>query len=467
MYPVILSGGSGERLWPLSRALYPKQFLTLNSEKTLFQETLARLDKLNLQAPLVMCNEEHRFIVAENLRSVDIAARGIFLEPAGRNTAPAIAVAAFEALKDTQDAVLLVLPADHIIEEQELFSKKVEEVKNLAQQDYIVTFGITPLSPHTGYGYIEKGKEISLNTYELAGFKEKPDIQTAENFINNGNFLWNSGIFCFKARIYLEELEKKYPDIVDFAQKSLSGAKPDLDFIRLEENSFGKCRNISVDYAIMESTARGAVITLDAGWGDIGSWDALWDLYSKDANNNVLKGDVIAKHTKNSFIHGEGKLISTLGVENLMIIDIKDALLVTHKDYAQNIKEIVADLKANAREEALHSYRVYRPWGHYEIVDTGERDLVKRILVKPGAKLSLQKHFHRSEHWVVVKGRALVTRAEQTMTVSEDESVYLPVGTVHALENLGETTLEIIEVQTGNYLEEDDIVRFNDIYGRT
>ena len=425
-----------------------------------------RLGEIKLQAPIVICNEDHRFIAAENMRSIGVMPEKIFLEPVGRNTAPAIAVAALEVLKEDEEAILLVLPADHVIENEKAFVKSVRAAEKLAQKGRVVTFGIKPTCPHTGYGYIETGDEISSDAYELAGFKEKPDARTAEKFIKKGCYLWNSGMFCFKARTYLAELEKQYPDIVSCAIASVKGAQKDMDFVRLNEDSFKKCESISIDYAVMEYTDLGAVVALDAEWNDVGSWDALWDVRKKDKDNNALAGDVIAKNTKNSLIQGENKLVCALGLEDVIVVDTKDALLVAHKDHVQDIKHIVDDLKKADRSEIVHHRTVYRPWGHYDSVDTGERDQVKRISVKPGAKLSLQKHFHRSEHWVVVKGTATVTRGEQTLTVSENESVYLPVGTVHALENPGKIPLELIEVQTGSYLGEDDIVRFEDLYGR-
>ena len=470
IYPTILSGGSGTRLWPLSRPLYPKQFLALHSDKTLFQDTIARLSGLNAAAPTVICNQEHRFIVAENLRELDVKPSSILLEPVGRNTAPAIAACALSALKDDEDAILLVLSADHVIEDVKAFEKAVKSAEKLAEEGYMVTFGIKPAYAHTGYGYIEVGKEINAaqdDAYNLVKFKEKPDLKTAEKYIKNGQYLWNSGMFCFKAARYLEELEERHPDIIKHAKKSLEGAYEDLDFVRLGEEDFAKCENISIDYAVMEHTKRGAVISLDAGWNDVGSWSALWEVCEKDAHGNVVQGDVINIDTKSSFIHGADKLVCTLGLDDLIVVDTQDALLVAHKDSVQKVKDIVATLKKDDRKEAKHHRTVYRPWGHYDSICFGERDQVKRISVKPGAKLSLQKHLHRSEHWVVVKGTARVTRGEEILTISENESVYLPVGTIHALENPGKITLEIIEVQTGSYLGEDDIVRLEDLYGRT
>ncbi len=466
MHPIILSGGSGSRLWPLSRPLYPKQFLRLHSDKTLFQETVLRLDSLDLLPSTVICNEDHRFIVAENMRTIDREYSDIILEPVGRNTAPAIATAAIMALKQDENAVLLVLSADHVIEDTQAFAKAVKQAGKLAEQGYLVTFGIKPSEPHTGYGYIEKGEEINEGSYNLAAFKEKPDLQTAQSFLDSGKYLWNSGMFCFKASTYLEELEKNCPDIITHVKNAIDKSKDDLDFIRLDEGEFEKCADISIDYAVMENTDKGAVVSLDTKWSDVGSWDAVWQVSEKDENGNFCKGDIIAKSTKNCLIRAN-KLVCTLGLEDMIVVDTQDALLVADKKYVQEVKSIVEDLKKADRKEAKHHRTVYRPWGHYDSICHGERDQVKRISVKPGAKLSLQKHFHRSEHWVVVKGTAKVTRGEETLIISENESVYLPVGIVHALENPGKIMLEIIEVQTGSYLGEDDIVRLEDIYGRT
>lgn len=466
MYPVILSGGSGSRLWPLSRPLYPKQFIALHSDKTLFQDTVLRLSALELSNPIVVCNEEHRFIVAENMRMIDQEPQDIILEPVGRNTAPAIAVAAIAALKHDEDALLLVLPADHVIENVDAFGKAVETAQKMAEEGHLVTFGIKPTEPHTGYGYIESGDEIDEGAYKLAAFKEKPDLETARSFVESGNYLWNSGMFCFKASTYLAELEKHHADIVTHARASVSGSEEDLDFIRLDTKEFEKCEDISVDYAVMEKTDNAVMVSLDAKWSDVGSWDAVWKVCEKDENNNVCVGDIITQDTKNCFIRGRHKLVCTLGLEDMIVVDTKDALLVAHKKDVQGVKDIVNKLKKDERKEAKHHRTVYRPWGHYDSIDFGERDQVKRISVKPGAKLSIQKHFHRSEHWIVVKGTAKVTKGEETLMISENESVYLPVGIIHALENPGKIMLELIEVQTGSYLGEDDIVRLEDIYGR-
>lgn len=466
MVPVILSGGSGTRLWPLSRPLYPKQFLALHSENTLFQETALRVNEIGLDAPIIVCNEEHRFIVAENLRALNAESQDIILEPVGRNTAPAIATAAYAAMKDGADPILLVLPADHVIEDVKAFGKAVKAAEKLAKKGHLVTFGIKPNEPHTGYGYIESGKAIDGDASEIKAFTEKPDEKTAEKFLKSGKYSWNSGMFCFKASVFLEELTKHHPDIAKQAKASFANSKKDLDFVRLDKDTFAKCEDISIDYAVMEKTDKGAVISLDANWNDVGSWDAVWQVSKKNKDNTVTKGDVIVKDTKNSFIYGEDRLVCALGLEDIIVVDTQDSLLVAHKDSVQNVKDIVGDLKKADRKEAKHHRTVYRPWGHYDSICFGERDQVKRISVKPGAKLSVQKHFHRSEHWVVVKGTANVTKGNEVLTLSENESVYLPLGIVHALENPGKIMLEIIEVQTGSYLGEDDIVRYEDNYGR-
>lgn len=466
MIPVILSGGAGTRLWPLSRKMYPKQFIDLVSEHTLFQETLIRLKNLSIDAPIIVCNEEHRFTAAENLQQIGIGDAKIVLEPAGRNTAPAIAAAAHVAILSDKDAILLVLPADHTITNVEAFQKAVLQAHELAQNDKLVTFGIKPAYAHTGYGYIEKGRALQNDAYAIKDFKEKPESKTAEEFFNSNDYLWNSGMFCFKASVILDELKKHSPEIVKHTKESVKKAVTDLDFLRLDKDYFEQCENISIDYAVMEKTSLGAIISLDVGWNDIGSWDALWDSLDKDSDGNSLQGDVIAKDSRNNLVIGNDRLVSILGAENLIIVDTQDALLVADKSRSQNIKSIVETLSSAERSEVKHHRTVYRPWGHYDSICKGERDQVKRITVKPGAKLSIQKHFHRSEHWVVVKGTAHVTKGDELITLTENESVYLPLGVVHALENPGKIPLEIIEIQTGSYLGEDDIVRLKDNYGR-
>ncbi len=466
MIPIILSGGSGGRLWPLSRPLYPKQFLALHSDKTLFQETVYRLKQLGLEDPIVVCNEEHRFIVAENMQNIGYKAQDIVLEPIGRNTAPAIAAAALIAMQKGQDPLLMVLPADHIIEDMKALAQATKTAQEMAEQGYMVTFGITPTEPHTGYGYIEIGQALESEAHEIAAFKEKPDLQTAEGFVQSGKYLWNSGMFCFKASRYLSEIEAHQPDLLAHVKEAVKNARYDLDFIRLPQDEFEKCADISIDYAVMEHTQKGCVVALDAQWNDIGSWDAVWAVSPKDSDENVCQGDVIVRDSHNNFIHSQDKLVTVLGVDNLIVVDTQDALLVADKTKVQDVKLIVDQLKVMQRSEAKHHRTVYRPWGHYDSICHGERDQVKRISVKPGAKLSLQKHNHRSEHWVIVKGTAKVTKGEESFLLTENESVYIPLGIVHALENPGKIMLEIIEVQTGSYLGEDDIIRLEDLYGR-
>lgn len=468
MIPVILSGGSGTRLWPMSRRLYPKQFLALLTENTLFQETLDRIKNIeNTEAPIIVCNEEHRFIVAENLNQSGQLNSHILLEPAARNTAAAIASAAFYALEKDHDAILVVMPADHSIAESSEFELAIEMAVQQAKDDKIVTFGIKASSPHTGYGYIERGDKISDLVYQVSCFKEKPSKKTAEEFIKKGTYLWNSGIFCFKAKTLIEELQKEKPDIVKCAELSVKKSQKDLDFIRLDKDSFVKCEDISIDYALMEKTPKSVVVECDIEWNDIGSYESLWVASSnKDDNGNVTKGDVILEDSHNNYIIGSDRLVTALGVEDLVIVDTQDALLVSSKERSQEIKKIVKRLEENKRSEPIHHRTVYRPWGHYDSICFGERDQVKRITVKPGAKLSIQKHHHRSEHWVVVKGTANVTKGNEEVLLSENQSIYLPLGIVHALENPGKIPLEIIEVQTGSYLGEDDIIRYEDKYGR-
>lgn len=466
MIPVILSGGSGTRLWPLSRPLYPKQFLALNSDRTLFQDTVLRVQKAGLSDPIIVCNEEHRFIVEENLSLIDCKAQHIILEPSARNTAPAIAAAAIVALKDQEDAILLVLPADHVIADHKAFADALATAQKMAQDGYLVTFGIKPHEPQTGYGYIEMGEALGNQVYAIKSFKEKPDLETAKTFLASGHYVWNSGMFCFKASAYLEELEKHHPEILKFARQAVEGLQKDLGFLRLAKEPFNQCTSISIDYAVMERTARGVAVSLDAQWSDIGSWDAVWKSAPKDDQENVCRGSVMTHNSRKNYIYSSDKLVTVIGCENLVVINTQDAVLVAHKDSVQDVKTVVENLKAAGNPVALHHRTVYRPWGHYDSICHGDRDQVKRITVKPGAKLSLQKHFHRSEHWVVVKGTAKVTKGDEIIMVTENESVYLPVGIVHALENPGKILLEIIEVQTGSYLGEDDIVRLEDRYGR-
>jgi len=470
MIPVILSGGSGARLWPLSRSMYPKQFLaislTMNSDYSMFQETLRRLDGLNHQDPIVICNADHRFLAAEKLRELDAAPQSIILEPMGRNTAPAIAVTALAALKTSDDPILLVLPADHTIKDTKKFHSAIKKAEKLAKDGALVTFGIVPSQPHTGYGYIKRGANKTGGGYDVAEFVEKPDQATAEKFLKSGDYLWNSGMFMFRASRFLAELEKFAPDVLRHARLAYEAAAADFDFTRLDAEKFAKCPSISIDYAVMEHTKDARVVPLDAGWSDIGSWSSLWDVCAKDDNGNSLTGDIIAEDTRDCYIMAENKLVTTIGVDNLIIVDTKDALLVASKDRSEDVKKIVDKLKSQNRPETALHREVYRPWGKYDSIGSGDRDQVKRITVKPGAKLSLQMHHHRAEHWIVVKGSARVTRGEETFMVHENESTFIPIGTIHALENPGVIPLEMIEVQSGSYLGEDDIVRLEDKYGR-
>jgi len=466
MIPVILSGGSGSRLWPLSRSMYPKQFLAMNSDYSMFQETLRRLDGLNHKAPIVICNADHRFLAAEKLRELGTIPQSIILEPMGRNTAPAIAVAALAALETSDDPILLILPADHTIKDTNHFHSAIKKAESLARDGALVTFGIVPHQPHTGYGYIKRSADETNGGYNVAEFVEKPDQNTAAKFLKSGDYLWNSGMFMFRASRFLAELEKFTPDVLRYAKLAFEAAAEDFDFLRLDAEKFAKCPSISIDYAVMEHTSDARVIPLDAGWSDIGSWSSLWDVCTKDDNGNSLTGDTIAEDTRNCYVMSENKLVATVGVDNLIIVDTKDAVLVAHKDKSEDVKNIVNKLKSlNRPETALHR-EVYRPWGKYDSIGNGDRDQVKRITVNPGAKLSKQMHHHRAEHWIVVKGSARVTRGEETFMVNENESTFIPIGTIHALENPGVIPLEMIEVQSGSYLGEDDIVRFEDKYGR-
>lgn len=465
MIPVILSGGSGTRLWPLSRGQYPKQFLPLVSGNTMIQETVLRLNGFpGLQAPIAVCNEDHRFMMAEQLREIGSKPSAIILEPIGKNTAPAVAVAALSA--PSEDEVLLILPADHVIADTAAFHKAIQHAQALARQDLLVTFGIVATSPETGYGYIKADDTAVGGGFRVAAFVEKPDAETAQHYIDSGDYFWNSGMFAFKAGCFLRELEKFNPQMLSVCREALAAAKTDLDFTRLDKAVFSSCPSDSIDYAVMEKTDKAAVIPLDAGWNDVGSWSALWDVTCKDGAGNAIKGDVLAIDTVNSYIHASGKLVAVVGVKDLVVVETDDAVMVAAKDKVQDVKAIVDQLKALKREEAHVHRKVYRPWGHYDLVDSGDRHHTKRIVVKPGAKLSLQKHHHRAEHWVVVKGTAWVHKDGQDIMVTENESIYIPVGAVHSLENPGVIPLEMVEVQSGSYLGEDDIVRYQDNYGR-
>lgn len=460
--PVIMAGGSGTRLWPLSRASHPKQFLALNGEQTMLQQTAERLSGLPTSDSVTICNEEHRFFVAEQLREIDALGK-IILEPVGRNTAPAIALAAL--LEKEDDPLLLVLAADHVIADKDAFTDAVIKAVPLAEAGKLVTFGIIPSEPHTGYGYIEAGEPLN-GAYAVASFQEKPDPETAARYLNEGGCYWNSGMFLFKASRYLQELQTHRPDIAAACEEAVDTVSPDLDFIRIDNDAFMACAGDSIDYAVMEKTSDAMVVPMDAGWNDIGSWSSLWDVSDKDDSGNAAMGDVILLDTKNSFIRTDEKLIAVVGLNNVVVISTKDATLVAHKDSVQDAKLIAADLKKGGRSEWELHREVYRPWGKYDSVDHGERYQVKRITVKPGAKLSVQMHHHRTEHWVVVSGVARVTNGDETFLLAENESTYIPIGVVHALENPGKVPLEIIEIQSGSYLGEDDIVRLSDRYGR-
>lgn len=464
--PIIMAGGSGTRLWPLSRSLYPKQFLSLINENSLLQETLKRLDGLNCLPPVIVSNNEHRFIVAEQLRQFGVDDFQIILEPVGRNTAPAVALAALKSLELHGDHHMLVLAADHAIQDIEAFHAAVLAAEQESVDNKLVTFGIVPTKPETGYGYIKKGEQVKNSVFKVNSFVEKPDLETAKNYLEQKCYLWNSGMFMFKASVYLDELKKFRPDILAACKESLSSASTDLDFIRLNSDVFAECPDESIDYAVMEKTQDCVVIPLDADWSDIGSWTSLWEISEKDEHENVSHGDVINYNSRNNYIYSEGSLISTVGVNNLIIVQTKDALLVAQQDNVQDIKKIVEILKKQKRSEHISHREVYRPWGRYDSVERGDRYQVKRITVKPGECLSTQMHHHRAEHWVVVAGTAKVTCGERTFFVTENESTFIPIGTVHTLENPGKIPLEVIEIQSGVYLGDDDIVRLSDKYGR-
>ena len=463
--PIILSGGSGTRLWPLSRKLHPKQFIDLVNDTTLFQDTILRLPK-DAANPLIICNEEHRFLAAEQLRQINKESNGIILEPIGKNTAPAIALAALKFINNGEDPLLLVLSADHLIQNIDAFHRSIKIAEKLAERDKLVTFGIVPDKAETGYGYIKANIYNTADYYKIQSFTEKPNQEDAQKYLDSGNYLWNSGMFMFKASIYLQELEKFEPEILSSCKKSCQTEYKDKDFIRLNNDEFYQCPEQSVDYAVMEYTKDGVVVPLDANWSDIGSWNALWDAKNKDKDGNVSEGDVILDGVKNTYAYSSNRLVSVIGISDLVIVDTQDALLVADKKYSQNIKNIVNQLKKNNRPEADNHRKVFRPWGYYDSIDADDGFQVKRILVNPGAKLSLQKHEHRAEHWVVVKGVAKVTCGDKTFSLKENQSTYIPKGEVHRLENTEEIDLEIIEIQTGDYLGEDDIIRLEDDYQR-
>ncbi len=465
MIPVILSGGSGTRLWPYSRSLYPKQFLPLVGDTTMLQSTVKRLaGSLAAANPIVVCNNNHRFMVAEQIQSLGLEAAAIVLEPAARNTAPAVALAALAAKSEGDDPILLILPADHVINDLAAFHVAIAQAQEAAESDKLVTFGIVPTHAETGYGYINAEGADTVRT--VRQFVEKPNKATAEKYLASGEYFWNSGMFAFKASVFLAELEKYSPDMLQACKDSFAKAQTDLDFTRVDEEAFAACPEDSIDYAVMEKTSQAVLIPLDADWSDVGSWSALWDISEKDEQGNAGRGDVIFQDSKNNFVQADKKLITTLGVENLVVVETDDAILVANKDKVQDVKSIVNQLKSSGRSEAQLHRKVYRPWGHYDSIDAGERFQVKRIVVTPGASLSLQMHHHRAEHWIVVTGTAVVQKGEQEHVLSENQSIYIPLGEKHRLTNPGKVPLEIIEVQSGSYLGEDDIVRFEDVYGR-
>jgi mannose-1-phosphate guanylyltransferase / mannose-6-phosphate isomerase len=468
--PVILSGGAGTRLWPLSRELYPKQLLALTGERTMLQQTALRLSGLAAASPVVVCNDAHRFLVAEQLRQLKMDTRAVVLEPFGRNTAPAIALAALAGLKIAagDDPELLVLPADHVIRDVSAFQKAVRTALPAVQQDKLVTFGIVPSAPETGYGYIQRGAETGSGAglFQIARFVEKPSLERAQEFLKSGDYLWNSGMFMFRASRYLQELEKFAPQIARVCRAAFETAQSDLDFMRVDARTFENCPSDSIDYAVMEKTSDAVVVPLDAGWSDVGSWSALHEACDADGHGNVSRGDVISEDSSGNYLYAESRLVATVGLKDHVVVETKDAVLVAPKDRVQDVKKLVTRLKEAGRyEHSLHR-EVFRPWGSYDSIENGERFQVKRLKVKPGATLSLQMHHHRAEHWIVVSGTARITRGEEVFLLEENQSTYIPIGVKHRIENPGMIPLHIIEVQSGSYLGEDDIVRFDDRYGR-
>ena len=465
-FPVILSGGAGTRLWPLSREMYPKQLLALAGKHTMLQDTALRLGGIaGARPPIVVCNEGHRFTVAEQLRSLGLTASAILLEPAGRNTAPAVALAALQALKLDPRATLVVAPADHVIRDARCFQAAAAVAVRLAQDGKLVTFGIVAHTPETGYGYIRRG-EGSGAAFPVAQFIEKPPLEVAQQFVASGDYFWNSGMFVFQADRYLAELKAFAPDILEACQTAIQAATTDLDFVRVERAAFEKCRSQSIDYAVMEKTKDALVLPLDCGWSDVGSWSSLFDALPADEDGNVLQGDVMVYDTHDCYVHSSSRLVAAVGMDDHIIVETKDAILVAPKERVQDVKELVANIKKAGRPESSWHREVFRPWGGYDSLDSGERFQVKRLWVKPGGVLSLQMHHHRAEHWIVVQGTARVTCNDKTFLMSENESTFIPIGATHRIENPGKVDLHIVEVQSGSYLGEDDIVRLEDNYGR-
>jgi mannose-1-phosphate guanylyltransferase/mannose-6-phosphate isomerase len=465
--PVILSGGSGNRLWPLSRKQYPKQYLSLVSENTMLQDTILRFNGLNnLGDPIIVCNADHRFLVAEQCQQIGIQNPTILLEPIGRNTAPAIAAAALQSLKNSDNSILLVLSADHVIQNVDAFHKAVNIASQQAQSGKLTTFGIVPTDANTSFGYIKLSKNNDNDAFKVENFVEKPNLETAELYLKQGNYLWNSGMFMFQARTLIEELTLYAPNIVASVNSAVNNATHDLDFIRLDKQAFESSPFDSIDFALMEKSNKVVVVPLDAQWHDIGNWPALYDMGVKDQDGNIIKGDIITQDTTNSYIIADHHMVVTIGVDNLIIVDTPDVTFISAQDKALEVKNIVVSLQESGRQESTSHRKVYRPWGWYDLIESGEYFQVKKLHVKPGAKLSLQMHHKRAEHWVVVSGRATVINGEQTLSLNKGESTYIPVGITHALENHTNEPLEIIEVQSGTYLGEDDIVRFKDVYSR-
>jgi len=469
IHPVILSGGSGSRLWPLSRSLFPKQLLALAGERNLIQDTVLRTESAGFAPPLIICNTEHRFLIAEQLRETNISPMAIVLEPVGRNTAPAAAIAALMIAEKDPDGLLLLMPADHIVRNRTAFLEAVSRAAKCAQQDRLVTFGITPDSPETGYGYIRRGQALKglEGGFQVERFVEKPNAATAADYVASGAYDWNSGLFLFKASLLLAELARLEPELLAQCREALAKGAKDLDFFRLDQASFAKAKAISIDYAVMERTDKAAVVPVEMGWSDIGSWEALWATASRDEAGNVTRGDVLHHGVRNSYLRSEGPLVAAVGVDDIVVVATQDAVLVSHKSASQDVKRIVEQLEKSGRELHTTHRKVFRPWGSYEGIDNGDNFQVKHIIVNPGAKLSLQMHHKRAEHWIVVSGTAQVTCGDKVFPLKENQSTYIPLGEKHRLENVGKEPLHLIEVQSGSYLGEDDIVRFEDTYGRS
>ena len=467
IHPVIMSGGAGSRLWPLSRQLYPKQLLPLAGDKTMIQDTVTRVEGARFARPMVICNQEHRFLVAEQLREIGVEGAVIVLEPVGRNTAPAAAVAALMLAERDPSALILLMPADHVVTDKRAFLEAVGIAAGVAREGAIVTFGIAAKTPETGYGYIQRGEPAAIDgCFRVRRFVEKPNRETAQDYVDAGDYYWNGGIFLFRAQTYLDELEKFEPAIVAQCRDAVAKGRRDLDFLRLDEAAFKASPAKSIDYAVMEHTAHAAMVPVDMGWSDVGSWHSLWEIAARDGAGNVTAGDVVAVGVSNSYLRSEGPLLAAVGLDDVVVVATQDAVLVTHRDATQDVKKIVEELERLGRHHHLHHRLIYRPWGSYDSVDSGERFQVKRITVNPGAKLSLQMHHHRAEHWIVVSGTAKVTCGEKVFLLKENELTFIPLGETHRLENPGTIPLHLIEVQSGSYLGEDDIVRFEDRYGR-